>query len=96
MGMLEGVNALKVRDIVDIACDECNIHLPLMPNMPHDLPDEQIAEICRWIGRNAPDCMIIDNEQVIGTIGWDTMMFITLTEFPDFFVRNQLYMVWRN
>jgi hypothetical protein len=52
--------------------------------------------VCRWIGEKAPNSGIIEGEMVICTEGWDTMLFVTMCEFPEFFVKNNLAMVWRN
>lgn len=90
------IEALEVRDIIDIACSECGIHLPLLPRMPHDLSDEEIARVCRWVGEKAPGSQIIDGKMQISGEGYGTMIFIAISEFPEFFNRHQLYMVWRN
>jgi hypothetical protein len=83
--------SLGVKEVVDCACSACGI-LTFRSGMS----DSDIAKVCRWIGEKAPNSGIIEGEMVICTEGWDTMLFVTMCEFPEFFVKNNLAMVWRN
>ena len=37
-----------------------------------------------------------DGKIAISAEGFDAMIFITMTEFPSFYEKHQLAMVWRN
>lgn len=82
---------LEVSDIVDVVCSHCGI-----PTFRHNLNDEEIAKVCRWIGEHAPNTAAIDGKLVVNTDGFDTMIFIAITEFRRFYEKNQLAMLWRN
>jgi len=82
---------LATDDIVDIVCSECGI-----PSFRHNMVDEEIAQVCKYIGENAPGVIVIHGKKLITMEGFDTMIFITITEFPRFFEEHMLYMVWRN
>ena len=83
--------ALKVEDIVDCVCSECGI-----PSFRLGMVDEDKANVCRWIGEHAPNSRIIDGKMAISAEGFDVMIFMTITEFPKFFEKHNLAMVWRN
>ena len=87
----EVVEALEINDIVDCVCSECGI-----PSFRLGMTDEDIAKVCRWIGEHAPNSRIIEGKKIISVEGFDAMIFITITEFPKFFEKHQLAMVWRN
>ncbi len=55
-----------------------------------ELTDEEIRRICKWIGERAPDTITIDNKKMLGRMGIDAMLFIALTEFPEFYERYEL------
>ena len=81
----------EVSELIDIICSRCGI-----PTLCHNLSDEEIARVCRWIGEHAPDAVQLEEKVGIGAMGYDTMIFLTITEFPTFFEKNMLAMVWRN
>ena len=85
------VEALEVSDLVDCVCSECGI-----PRFRLGMGDDGIARVCRWIGERAPGSKMIDGKMAISVDGFDAMIFITMTEFPDFYEKHQLAMVWRN
>ncbi len=55
-----------------------------------EMTDEEIAIICKEIGKRAPDTMWFDEEPILGRIGIGTMLFLTITEFPEFYERYGL------
>lgn len=54
------------------------------------LTDDEIRRICRWVGENAPDTITVDGKKVLRRMGIDAMLFIALTEFPEFYERYEL------
>ena len=52
-----------------------------------EMDDEEIAEVMRAIGLDSPDSM----GDCIGFIGIQTMLFLTLTTFPSFYERHELW-----
>ena len=82
---------IEVCDAVDSICRLCNI-----PSFRLGMNDNEIPEVCRWIGHHAPNSIIEDGKHIISYEGFDAMVFITITEFPRFFEKHQLGMVWRN
>lgn len=67
---------------VETAKAACHIDKP-----NSEMTDDEIATVCKWIGQFAPDTMWADGKPVFGRIGIETMVFITLTEFPEFYER---------
>lgn len=82
---------METDELVDMICSECGI-----PSFRMGMSDEEIATVCRWIGERAPNNPIIDGKRVIGAEGYDAMIFVTIIEFPSFYEKHQLAMVWRN
>jgi hypothetical protein len=82
---------LEADELVECACTACGI-----PFFKLGMSDEDIARVCKWIGEHAPTNFVEDGRIVITTAGWDTMIFITIVEFPAFFEKHNLAMVWRN
>lgn len=81
----------EVDELVSVVCLQCGI-----PRLRHDLNDEEIARVCRWIGEHAPNTTTVDGKLAISAEGFDAMIFLTITEFPQFFEKHKLAMVWRN
>lgn len=81
----------EVSDLIVTVCSLCGI-----PTFAHNLSDEEIARVCRWIGEHAPGSKKVDGEVIIGVDGFDAMIFITITDFPQFFEEHKLGMVRRN
>jgi len=83
---------VAVEELVVDVCGVCGIL-----HIPKDLADEEIARVCRWIGEHHPGSKTDgDGKVIICAEGYDTMIFITMTEFPQFFSSHKLAMVWRN
>jgi hypothetical protein len=55
------------------------------------LSDEEIGKIMRWIGLHSPDVIIVNGKPKIGIIGIQTMLFLTLCEFPEFYIKYELW-----
>ena len=56
-----------------------------------DMTDEDIRRVMRWIGMCSYDTIFIDGDKPkLGRIGIGLMLSITLTEFPEFYVRYEL------
>ncbi len=71
---------------VQIAKECCGIdrHNALMS-------DEEVQEVCIWFASGAPDTMLDNNgDPIFGRIGIGIMLFIALTEFPEFYDKYEL------
>ena len=94
-GYNDYLDVLDVDEIVNVACSECGI-LTFRKN----LNDNEIAEVCRWVGLHAPNSKPApvgeNGKPQISVDGFDAMVFVTITEFPKFFEEHMLAMVWRN
>lgn len=61
-------------------------------NKPNeDMTDEEIRKVIRFIGDRAPDTLWIDGKPRHGRQGIDIMLFLALSEFPEFYVRYELW-----
>lgn len=54
------------------------------------MTDDDIRKVMRWIGEGAPDTVWIDEKPVLGKLGIGMMLFLTLSEFSEFYVRYEL------
>jgi len=69
----------------------CVARIALNIGTPNEeLSDDEIRRLCKWVGEKAPDAITIDNKKILGRIGIDAMLFIALTEFPEFYVKYEL------
>jgi len=82
---------MEVDEVVDVVCSLCGI-----PSFRMGMGNEEIAKVCRWVGEHAPGSKKVDGKMAISADGFDAMIFITITEFPEFYEKHQLAMVWRN
>lgn len=89
--MGDSEDILDTDELIVTVCSKCGI-----VTFPRNLCNEEIARVCRWIGENAPDAITVGGKPAIGRVGFDTMIFVAITEFPRFFDEHQLAMVWRN
>lgn len=56
-----------------------------------ELTDSEIREVVYWIGMRSMDTIFIDGDKpVFGRIGIDLMLFITLMEFPEYYIKYKL------
>ena len=51
---------------------------------------DEIRSVCRWVAQHAPDTVWLEGKPHFGRQGIDSMLFIALTEFPDFYEMNGL------
>lgn len=72
--------------VIDLARNLCGISTPI-----EAMSDEEIGAACRRIGEQAPDTTWVDYEPTLGPIGIGVMLFLALTEFPDFYERFELW-----
>jgi len=84
-------DAVDIETLVDCVCSECGI-----PSFRQSMNDEEIAKICKWVGEHAPNSKSLDGKVIISAEGFDVMIFIAIIEFPQFYKKHQLSMVWRN
>lgn len=54
------------------------------------MTDLEIREVTRYIGDRAPDTVWIDGKPQHGRQGIEIMLFLALTEFPEFYQRHEL------
>lgn len=71
--------------IVDMAKNMLDIRTPT-PAMT----DTQIKEVCLEIGMRAPDTIWDSDGPIVQRMGIEAMLFIALTEFPEFYERHGL------
>jgi len=63
-------------------------------NKPNDeMTDDEIREVIRYIADRAPDTITIDGKSRPGRQGVELMVFLALTEFPEFYTRYELWQV---
>lgn len=55
-----------------------------------EMTDEEIRTVCKWIGEKAPDTVWAGDKPVFGRMGISAMLFIALTEFPEFYEKYRL------
>ncbi|NQT31417.1 MAG: hypothetical protein HQ588_03705 [Deltaproteobacteria bacterium] len=56
-----------------------------------DMTDEEISRAMRWIGASSLDTIYVDGEKPhLGRIGINNILFVTLMEFPNFYVKYEL------
>ncbi len=71
---------------VQIAKHDCGIDRPNAL-----MSDDEVREVCKWFAIEAPDTMEDENgDPVFGKIGIGIMLFIALTEFPEFYDKYEL------
>lgn len=72
--------------LVEVAKNVCDIRTPTSA-----MTDSEIREVCREIAENCPDTRYDLGDKVIfGPIGIGMMLFIALTEFPEYYERFEL------
>ena len=56
------------------------------------LTNTDIKEIIRWIGMCSYDTIFLDGDKpVLGRIGIGLMLTVTLLEFPDYYMKYELF-----
>jgi len=72
--------------LVETAKNVCDIRAP-----SNVMADSEVREVCREIAEDCPDTYIDkDGRAKPGPIGIGLMLFIALTEFPEFYERWEL------
>jgi len=57
----------------------------------NEMTDDDIAKVMRTIGSFAPDSILVNEKPVYGRQGIGVMLSLTLYEFPEFYVRYELW-----
>jgi hypothetical protein len=83
--MKETSRYLRTRDALNQAKEACGITKP-----SSELSDDEIRIVVRWIGKHALDTQWRDGKPVFGRIGIGAMLFVTVSEFPEFYQRYGL------
>jgi len=61
-------------------------------NKPNsEMTDDDIARVMRTIGSFAPDSILDSEKPVLGRHGIGVMLSLTLYEFPEFYLRYELW-----
>jgi hypothetical protein len=55
-----------------------------------EMTDDQVRIVARWIGQHASDTLQVDGKVIFGRIGIGLMLFVTLSEFPEFHCKHGL------
>ena len=76
---------LRTSDLVGIAKEACHI-----TKLNTEMGEDEIRTVVRWIGEQSPDTRWVDGKPVIGRIGIDMMLSITIMEFPLFYMWHKL------
>jgi len=76
---------LRTSELVDQAKEACHITTP-----NDQMTDEEIRTVMRWVGQCMPDTEWVHGKLIFGRMGIELMLFVTLSEFPSFYVRYGL------
>jgi hypothetical protein len=76
---------VKTSELVDMAKKACHI---TKPNTK--MGEDDIRAVIRWIGHHSPGIHWLDGKPILGRTAIDMMLFITLTEFPLFYMWHKL------
>ena len=76
---------LKTSELVDIAKEACHITIPNTR-----MGEDNIRDVLHWIGKHSPDTRWLDGKLVMGRAAIDMMLFITIAEFPLFYMWHKL------
>lgn len=87
----DAAELLTPAEVVDKVCAILDI-----PPSREDMTDTEITEICNFIGKSCPSDSCVDGERVISVDGFNTILFILSVEFPDYYERHNLSVVWLN
>ena len=85
--MTEDINSyISPSIIVEVVKEENSIRKP-----NSEMSDGEIAKVMKFIGYGAPDTFSVDLELHLGRIGIGAMLSLTLYEFPEFYIRHELW-----
>ena len=76
---------LTTGELVAHAKEACQITTPNT-----DMTDDDVRAVARWIGQQASDTVQLDDKVIFGRIGIGLMLFVTLSEFPEFHRKHGL------
>ena len=55
------------------------------------MTDEEISRTMRWVGECSVDTSYLDGDKPhLGRIGINNMLFVTLLEFPEYYMKYEL------
>ncbi len=74
----ELLNLEVIKEIFDI----------IVPN--NRMTDDEIKKVVRAIGEGSPDTIKVGDRLILQKLGWDAMLFVTMTYFLDYYVRHHL------
>jgi len=75
------------------ACDLVEIAKRDLDITQHNscLGDEDVKEICKWVGMKSPDTVQEDDGQsILGPLGINAMLYLSLNAFPWFYEKYEL------
>lgn len=70
---------------IELAKRVCGISIP-----NDEMSDEEIRTVCKWVAQEAPDTVWADGKPVFGRMGVGVMLFLAITEFPEFYEEHGL------
>ena len=75
----------NTRELVDSAKEACDIAKP-----NSEMSDGEIRTIVYWIFEQLPDTSWVNERIVPSRAGIDLLLFVTMSEFPEFYQRYGL------
>jgi hypothetical protein len=76
---------LKTSDIIEQAKKSCGISKP-----NSQMTDDEIRKVVRLVAQETPDTTWEGGEVKFGLVGIGLMLFLSLSEFPEFYMRYGL------
>jgi hypothetical protein len=78
-------NCSNTGELIALAKEACAITKP-----NSEMTDDEIRTIVHWIFERLPDTSWVDGKMVPGRAGIDLMLFVTMSEFPEFYQEHGL------
>ena len=75
----------NTRELITLAKEACFITKP-----NSEMADDEIHTIVHWIFEQLPDTSWKDGKMVPGRAGIDLMLFVAMSEFPQFYQEHGL------
>ena len=75
----------NTRELVASAKEACSI-----TKLNSEMTDDEIRTIVHWIFERLPDTSWENGKVVPGRVGIDLMLFVTMSEFPEFYQEHGL------
>jgi hypothetical protein len=79
------VACLTTSDIIEQAKKACGIAKP-----NSEMTDDEIRAVVRSVAQDAPDTTWKVGKPIFGLVGIGLMLFLGLSEFPEFYMRYEL------